>query len=167
MLRDNYKKAFSQINPSEETIERIFEMTEKKRLKRMPKGLIIAIALVATLLFGALTANAATNGALFDGISLIMNSEEVNLKDYIIYYNPSSVDEEGNKVEVYKVDLDGEGNGEPPVTFEVDETGDVHISTVLNVTLENEDNGHVEYSLDLYESAKKVISAFDESYEGD
>ena len=107
MLRDNYKKAFSQINPSEATIERIFEMTEKKRSKKIRKGLIIAIALVATLVCGALTANAATDGALFEDIARIMVGEEVaiSFKEYIVnhkYY----VDENGNKVDEYvKIDL--------------------------------------------------------------
>ena len=105
MLRDNYKKAFSQINPSEETIERIFEMTEKKHIQKIHKGLIIAVAVIATLLCGSLTANAATNGALFDGIVLMINGEEVNWKEHIVSYN-SYVEEDGTEVEEYEFEVE-------------------------------------------------------------
>lgn len=111
MLRDNYKKAFSQINPSEETIERIFEMTEKKRYKRVRKGFIIAIALIAVLLFGVLTANAATDGALFEGMQLSFTgtSDSIWLTSGTPTDKISFVDENGNTVEQYDFDCDGDG----------------------------------------------------------
>lgn len=134
MLRDNYKMTFSQISPSEETIERIFEMTEKKRFKGIRKGLIIAIALAAALLCGALTANAATDGALFEGIGHIINGEEIDLGDYIVNHK-FYIDEDGNKVDEYvKVDLndhivnhrsyvDDNGNNIEEYRFDIDGDG--------------------------------------------
>ena len=157
MIRDNYKKAFSQINPSEETIERIFKMTEKKRFKGIRKGLIIAIALVAVLLFGSLTANAATDGALFEGIKLMISGEEVNLKDYIVNYD-SYVDEDGANVEKYEFDIEGES-----FAYEVKSTTsddqEVTIYAELAVDMVTEDNGTVEYTMGLSELAEQVISA--------
>ena len=125
MLRDNYKKAFSQINPSEETIERIFEMTEKKRSKKIRKGLIIAIAIIVTLLCGVLTANAASNGALFDGISneigFKINGEDV--EDLTSRILKSFVDKGGTGSERYQIDLDGDGEVDSVLEIEGDGTG--------------------------------------------
>ena len=113
MLRDNYKKAFSQINPSEETIERIFEMSEKKHSKKIRKGLIIAIALIAVLLFGVLTAYAATDGAIFDPpISFSCNSSGgIRLMSGGIYLTDktSYVNDDGQTVDQYDFDYDGDG----------------------------------------------------------
>lgn len=164
MLRDNYKKAFSQINPSEETIERIFEMTEKKRYKRVRKGFIIATALVAALLCGSLTANAATDGALFEGITLIMNGEKVDLKDYIVNHN-SYVNEDGTKVEEYEFHIDEDENG-GSLIFEVKGDQDA-FSYVARVT-ENEDGSYPEYSPEQIDDlSEKVINDFAESFETD
>ena len=151
MLRDNYKKAFSQINPSEETIERIFEMTEKKHIKRIHKGLIIAIAVIATLLCGAFTANAATDGALFEGISLIINGEKVDLGDYIVNHK-FYVDENGNKIDEYvKVDLndhvadhksyvDGNGNNVEEYDIDIDGDGEVdHVYFYIGMSGDTQD----------------------------
>lgn len=164
MLRDNYKKAFSQINPSEETIEKVFEMTEKKHFNRIRKGLIIAIALIAILLCGSLTANAATDGALFEGITLIMNGEKVDLKDYIVNHN-SYVDEDGAKVEEYEFHIDEDENG-GSLIFEVKGDQDA-FSYVARVT-ENEDGSYPEYSPEQIDDlSEKVINDFAESFETD
>lgn len=157
MLRDNYKKAFSQINPSEETIERIFEMTEKKHIKKVYKGLIIAVAVIATLLCGSLTANAATDGALFEGISLIVSGEKVNLKDYIVNYD-SYVDEDGANVEKYEFDIEGESFAYE-VKSTADEDPEVTVYVELEVECVTEDDGSVEYEMGLSELAEQVISA--------
>lgn len=157
MLRDNYKKAFSQINPSEETIERIFEMTEKKHVKKVYKGLIIAVAVIVTLLCGALTANAATDGALFEGISLIVSGEKVNLKDYIVNYD-SYVDEDGANVEKYEFDIEGESFAYE-VKSTADEDPEVTVYVELEVDCVTNDDGSVEYEMGLSELAEQVISA--------
>ena len=157
MLRDNYKKAFSQIDPSEETIERIFEMTEKKHIKKVYKGLIIAVAVIATLLCGALTANAATDGALFEGISRIVSGEKVNLKDYIVNYD-SYVDEDGANVEKYEFDIEGEAFAYE-VKSTADEDPEVTVYVELEVDCVTNDDGSVEYEMGLSELAEQVISA--------
>lgn len=101
MNKTDYKRTFSQIRPSDETIERIFEMSEKKSKRIKHRGLVIAIACLMVLFCGTLTANAATDGALYEGIQLIMNGEDVDLKDYLKNYK-SYTREDGAEVAEYE-----------------------------------------------------------------
>lgn len=125
MADNNYKRTFSQIRPSDETIERIFEMSEKKSKRIKFKGLLVAVACLAALLCGALTANASTDGALFEGIQLIVNGEDVDLKDYIKYHN-SYVDENGNTVSEYEFEMPDD-NGEASIIVN-ENVGDITAS---------------------------------------
>ena len=109
MNKDDYKKAFSGVRPSDETVERIFEMSEKKSRKMRHKGLIVAIACLVALLCGTLTANAATDGALFEGINLIVNGEDVNLVDYIKSHD-KYVTDDGTEVEAYEFEIPNDEN---------------------------------------------------------
>ncbi|MCH5316723.1 MAG: hypothetical protein J1E05_01985 [Eubacterium sp.] len=160
MLRDNYKKAFSQINPSEKTIERIFEMTEKKHIKRIHKGLIIAIALIAVLLCGSLTANAATDGALFEGIGHIINGEDLDLKDFIANYN-SYVDKDGAKVEEYEFDMDGDGKGDS-ILFELKTYENSGTAIIYDLSLRDASENKSEYS---EEQMEQIFELTDKIFE--
>lgn len=76
-------------------------MTEKKQ-HRVKKGWIAVAIAAALLLCAAFTANAATDGALFDGrlqngLRLIVDGKEFNLSDYQIDVHTVS-DENGNTV---------------------------------------------------------------------
>lgn len=69
MNRTDYKSAFSQIRPSDGSIERIMEMTNKKHhinTKRLA-ACIVAVALIICTL--GVVANAATDGAVTEAIS--------------------------------------------------------------------------------------------------
>lgn len=130
MADNNYKRTFSQIRPSDETIERIFEMSEKKNKRIKFKGLLVAVACLAALLCGTLTANASTDGALFEGIQLIVNGEDVDIVDYIKNYN-TYVQEDGAVVSEYEFEMpDGSGeasivvNEDVDITAKVEENGD-------------------------------------------
>lgn len=125
MNKNNYKETFSQIRPSEQTVERIFEMSEKKNRKIKYKGLIIALACLMALLCGTLTANAATDGALFEGINLIVNGEDVNIVDYIKSHD-KYVTDDGTVVETYEFEIDGDNTqisveGEGDLDLEISE----------------------------------------------
>lgn len=155
MNKNNYKKAFSQVRPSDEAIERIFEMTEKKNRKIKHKGLIVAIACLVALLCGTLTANAATDGALFDGIKLIVNGEEANLMDYLKVHR-KYVTEDGKQVEEYEfvasdesgkevqsfefsdnsISAEGEFIPDEENNEDVKETDEIHISITSESTEE-------------------------------
>lgn len=89
-------------------------MSEKKSKRIKFKGLLVAVACLAALLCGTLTANAATDGALFEGINLIVNGEDVDLKDYIKNYK-SYVDEDGNTVSEFEIEVPDE-SGEASIT---------------------------------------------------
>lgn len=105
MNSDNYKRAFSDIRPSDERLERIFDMTEKsRRAKGIKKGLIVVIAVLSVLMCGALTANAATDGALFEGVKLVINGEEASVSDYLKTHNSYTTDD-GMVVDEYTFDL--------------------------------------------------------------
>lgn len=111
MNSDNYKKAFSNIRPSDERLERIFDMTEKKkRVRGFKKGLIAVIAVIIVLMCGMLTANAATDGAFFDGVKLIINGEEVDVANYLKVHKSYTKDD-GEIVDEYTFALpEGEGS---------------------------------------------------------
>ncbi len=89
-------------------------MSEKKSKRIKFKGLLVAVACLAALLCGTLTTNAATDGALFEGINLIVNGEDVDLKDYIKNYK-SYVDEDGNTVSEFEIEVPDE-SGEASIT---------------------------------------------------
>lgn len=116
MNKNDYKRTFSQIRPSDETIERIFEMSENKSKKMKHKGLVIAIACLMALLCGTLTANAATDGALYEGVKLIINGEDVNLSDYIRNYKTYTLDD-GTEVAEYEIEVPDE-SGSASITVE-------------------------------------------------
>lgn len=125
-MDNNYKRTFSQIRPSDETIERIFEMSVKKNKKIKFKGLFIAAACLTALLCGTLTANAATDGALFEGIQLIVNGENVNLGDYIKNHK-TYVREDGATVSEYEFEFPDE-NGSASVIVD-EKSGDMTASS--------------------------------------
>lgn len=84
-MHERYKKAMSGVRPSAACTERILNMTEKKQ-KHFKKGWIVAAAVAAILLCALFTANAATDGALFDGsvlqnLRIIFNGQEVEFSE--------------------------------------------------------------------------------------
>lgn len=67
--RELYIDVMSGIQPSENVIERIMDMTDSKRKFKPKKGLIAVLVVIAILAFGGITANAATDGAVAEYIS--------------------------------------------------------------------------------------------------
>ncbi|GEM_PF-6442186 len=111
-------------------------MSEKKNKRIKFKGLLVAVACLAALLCGTLTANAATDGALFEGINLIVNGENVNLVDYIKSHD-KYVTEDGTVVETYEFEVD-------------DKDGQISFETTDDITVEageKSDDGTVTYNV--------------------
>ena len=77
MNKEYYKRTFSRVRPSEETLERIFDITEITPKRIRFKGLIVVAVIIALLLCGTLSANAATGGKLFVGVKALANADEV------------------------------------------------------------------------------------------
>lgn len=69
MSKKQYKEAFSNIHPSDESIERIMSMTNKKHICAFPKAMIILAIIISLFCSVGLVANAATDGAVAETIS--------------------------------------------------------------------------------------------------
>ncbi len=69
MSKKQYKEVFSNIHPSDESIERIMSMTNKKHICALPKAMIILAIIISLFCSVGLVANAATDGAVAETIS--------------------------------------------------------------------------------------------------
>lgn len=139
-MTNKYKKTFSQIHPSDKTLERIYAMSEKKNKRIKFKGLLIAAACITALLCGTVTANAATDGALFEGINLIINGENVDIKEYIRDYKSYKIGN-GTATEIeIKVPDDS-------ASLEIEQEGEIQNNEDTS-KFENEDGKVVTYSID-------------------
>ncbi len=83
MNKTKYKEVFSKVHPSDETIERIFEMTNQKYNKSI-KTLAIAMALIAVLCSFCIVAYASTDGEIKETIS---NAVETVKKEITVLVN--------------------------------------------------------------------------------
>lgn len=110
MNRTDYKSAFSKIRPSDSSIERIMEMTNKKHHTTV-KRLVACIAAVALIICTlGVVANAATDGAVTEAIaetaSQVVEAAETFSRKIHVFVNGERVEAEV-KVEEYTGD-DGE-----------------------------------------------------------
>ena len=116
MSRSEYISAMSGIQPSEQTIERIMDMTNKRKITGFRKGLIGVLVVLAILACGGLTANAATDGAVaraidtgIKHIKVIIDGRELDESEYATVER-EYVNDEGETVKEYEVALpDGAG----------------------------------------------------------
>lgn len=78
--KELYKSVMSSVQPSEDVIERIMDMTNAKKKFRPKRGLVAVLVIVAILAFGGITANAATDGAvaeyISDTVKVLVNGKE-------------------------------------------------------------------------------------------
>lgn len=139
-MTNKYKKTFSQIHPSDKTLERIYAMSEKKNKRIKFKGLLIAAACITALLCGTVTANAATDGALFEGINLIINGENVDIKEYIRDYKSYKVGD-GTATEI-EIEVSDDS-----ASLEIEQEGEIQNNEDTS-EFENEDGKVVTYSID-------------------
>lgn len=86
MNETKYKEVFSKVHPSDETIERIFEMTNQKYNKSI-KTLAIVMALIAVLCSFGIVAYASTEGEIKETIS---NAVETVKKEITVLVNGES-----------------------------------------------------------------------------
>ena len=94
MNREDYKRVFSHVSPSEETIERILNMAEKKQKRfKLKKAVLLAAAVVILMLCTLIAADAATDGDVF---KLEVNGEQVGVVDYVVK-TYTGTDENGNE----------------------------------------------------------------------
>lgn len=86
MNKIKYKEVLSKVHPSDETIERIFEMTNKKYNKSI-RTLAIVMALIAVLCSFGIVAYASTDGEIKETIS---NAVETVKKEITVLVNGES-----------------------------------------------------------------------------
>lgn len=112
MNKENYRSAFSAIRPSEETVERIMEMTNKKHNINVKRLVACIAAVVMILCTMVVIANAATDGAVTQAISetasQVVEAAESFSKKIHVFVNGEKV-EADVKVEEHTGD-DGEIN---------------------------------------------------------
>lgn len=83
MNKTKYKEVFSKVHPSDETIERIFEMTNKKYNKSI-RTLAIVMALIAVLCSFGIVGYASTDGEIKETVS---NAVETIKKEISVLVN--------------------------------------------------------------------------------
>lgn len=132
MSKKQYTDTFSNIHPSDETIERIMSMTDKKRFTGLSKTLVVLAAVISILCSISLVVNAATDGAVAETVSeafktvsnkitILINGKETETDADINISEKTSADGEKYyeaevKVDIpdsdaeveYKLQLDGE-----------------------------------------------------------
>lgn len=113
MNKTNYKNTFLKIHPSAVTVERIFDMAEKKQIKFCKKSILALIVIVSIFLATCICANAATDGALTDGVKSLLTGKTADAVEYVGKHESSYIDVEGNNVEKIVFETpDGQPGGE-------------------------------------------------------
>ena len=104
MNKKKYKDTFSQIHPSEQTVERIIDMTQRKQ-RIICKPVLIAVAVALTLLvMGGIVAVAkADNGIANSVINWVKNEKETVAK---VLKDTSYINHKGETVREVEVELD-------------------------------------------------------------
>lgn len=151
MNKENYKRAFSEVRPSEETIERILNMPDKKTKSFKIRPLIAAAVTVSLLAGAMLTAHAAVDNGksvpsdgvntvaqdspfstLENVVEMILNGKRLEESEYVSNVE-EFVDENGDTVKRYDIDLpDGGGRFECLIDSDTI-TAYQYVETVSNV----------------------------------
>ncbi len=103
-MNKKYKEAFSHVSPGDESIERIFNMTKKKRINLKP--LLIAAVIMALMVCSAFATNAATDGEVFESLKVFFNGKEISPEDLNCSVE-TEFDEDGTEIKHYKFEIDG------------------------------------------------------------
>lgn len=91
MNKTEYKEAFSKVQPSDETLERIMNMTNRKKNKSFKRVLITALVIISLVCSIGVIANAATDGAVSEVVSEVV--ENVS-KKVIVLINSKETEQE-------------------------------------------------------------------------
>ncbi len=125
-MNKKYKEAFSNVSPSEKSVERIFEMTQKKKISLKP--LLIAAIVIATSAVCLVSANAATDGAVVEQAEKIVNSIKVFIngeeahEDEVQYTHNTKV-KDGKAVECHEFDIVNDGGEKCNISVGVADDG--------------------------------------------
>lgn len=99
MNKKYYTDTFSKLHPSDETVERIFDMAEKKKVRICRKTVLAIIVVLSIFVATCICANAATDGKLKEEVKNIINSKTETKLDYdYVAKRETHIDENGNKI---------------------------------------------------------------------
>ena len=155
-----YKKTFSHVRPSDDTLERILNMTNKKQTIILRKVFATVLIIALLICTAGIVANAATDGKVAEKISEVADNASkkfkvlINGKESENFELVTETDEKG--VTYYKANIDlPEGS----VTVEgIDET----LTDIIDVIVESSDEeGDYVFSGDKY---VVIITDGDEAY---
>ncbi len=119
-MNNKYKTAFKHVTPDKKCIERIFDMTEKKKMKFRP--LLITAVIIALLVSCILSANAITDGAVFEKIIVFINGNEKNQEDVSYNYH-TEINDKGETEKHYKFEITGENGEKGELEFKMNKNG--------------------------------------------
>lgn len=122
MNKTEYKEAFSKVHPSDEAVERIMDMTNRKKNKSLKRMLITALVIISLICSVGVIANAATDGAISEAVSEVV--ENVS-KKVIVLINGEKTEQEITLVEGVGKDGEPHYKGEISVTSPEGETESV------------------------------------------
>ncbi len=160
MNKKLYKKTFSRVRPSADTLERILDMSNKKQTMVFKKTL--AALLIAALIFcmAGIATNAATDGKVAEKISEVADSASkkfkvfVNGKESENFELVTETDEKG--VTYYKANIDL-----PEGSFTVEGIDEILTDTIDVIVKSSDDDGDYALSRDRY---VVIITEGDEAY---
>lgn len=123
MMHNKYKSAFGHVAPSESSVERIFDMTKKKRLNLKP--LLVAAIITALSVVTFVSVNAATDGAVVKEVKqavqtvrVFVNGEEMEIDPEEFSYAYSKDIVAGEEIDHFEIEV---ANGK--ITFDVEPDG--------------------------------------------
>lgn len=134
MSSKQYREAFSNVRPSDEAIERILTMTERKHSVKFSRVIIVAAAIISIICSFGLIANAATDGAIADTVSEAI--EAVSNK-FTVLVNGKETEAEVNVSE--KTNADGETHYEAEVKVDLPDN-DGYIKAQFEVDADDTDS---------------------------
>ena len=157
MNKDYYKRTFSAVHPSADTLERILEMPEKKRKIIMPRKLIGVFAVLTTVTGGMLTANAATDGAVLqsvqdtvqEGVQFILNGKKVNVQDYVTSHK-TVTGKDGQPMDIYDIRVPDEKGGDTGTDVHLEASSHADLEYRLEMSTEDQ---QVSTSIEIREKA--------------
>lgn len=143
MNKSKYTATFSNIHPSDETIERIMSMTNKKIFTGFRKTLVALVAVISILCSIGLVANAATDGAVAETVSEVFEAVSNRI---IIFIDGKATEADINISE--KTNADGEKyydaeikvdipDSDTEVKCELQLNGDIVLSDIDSALQEN------------------------------
>lgn len=110
MNRKKYKDTFSQIHPSEQTVERILDMTENKHKSVCRTALIAVAVIVSLLVIGGVVAGAKADNGFLNSVKDLIEPEKTTSEK--VLEDKSYINQKGETVrEVEVVLADGTKTG--------------------------------------------------------